>query len=70
MIIIDDKFWMAEALKAAEQAYRQEKCRWVQFGRGDREVARTYNLRETLQDPAHAEILALREGARCGDTGG
>jgi len=66
VIIIDDKFWMAEALKAAEQAYRQGE---VPVGailvEGYREVARTYNLRETLQDPtAHAEILALREGAR------
>lgn len=61
-----DDYWMTEALSEALLAYQKGE---VPVGAvlvdGDQLVARAHNLRETLQDPtAHAEILALREGAR------
>lgn len=63
---MNDNYWMTEALSEALAAYRKGE---VPVGAvlvdGDQLVAKAHNLRETLQDPtAHAEILALREGAR------
>lgn len=63
---MNDSYWMTEALSEALLAYHKGE---VPVGAvlvdGDQIVARAHNLRETLQDPtAHAEILALREGAK------
>jgi tRNA(adenine34) deaminase len=53
---------LEEARRAAERGEVPVGAVLVQ---GDRVIGRGHNLRETLGDPlAHAEILALREGAR------
>ena len=53
---------LEEARRAADRGEVPVGAVLVQ---GDRVIGRGHNLRETLGDPlAHAEILALREGAR------
>lgn len=61
-----DSYFMRLALDEARKAAR---CGEVPVGAilvcDDKIVGRGYNLREKLQDPtAHAEMIALREGAR------
>ncbi len=61
-----DKHFMKLALDEARKAAR---CGEVPVGAilvcDDKIVGQGYNLREKLQDPtAHAEMIALREGAR------
>jgi len=65
-VVDGDRAWLEIALAMADRAGRMGN---VPVGAvvviDGREVARAGNLRETLNDPtAHAEILALRDGAR------
>lgn len=60
------EFFMREALREAEKAYRKDE---VPIGcvivNGGGIVARAHNLRETKSSPlAHAEILCLEKAAR------
>lgn len=62
----DHRFFMEEALRAAEEAYQAGE---VPVGAvavyGNEILARAGNQRESLKDPtAHAEILVLQEAAR------
>src|SRR6478736_3521389 len=62
----DDLHWMGLALSEARAAAKRGEvpvgC--VLVGKDGTELARGYNLRETLQDPsAHAEMVALRAAA-------
>lgn len=65
-VLAEDERWMAVALAEADQAALKGEvpvgCVLTLEGR---ELARGHNLRESLQDPtAHAELVAIREGAR------
>jgi len=57
--------WMRMALQEAALAAQEGEIPvGAVLTRGDELLARTHNLREQTQDPtAHAELLALREGA-------
>jgi tRNA(adenine34) deaminase len=60
-----DEYLMKIALNEAYKAYSTDE---VPVGaiivKGDKIIARGYNLRETLKDPtAHAEIIALRKAS-------
>lgn len=62
----EDERWMAVALAEADRAASEGEvpvgCVLVRAGD---ELARAHNLRESSQDPtAHAEVLAIRAGAR------
>ena len=57
----NDEYWMAEALKEAKKAFREDE---VPVGAvvvfENRVIGRGYNQVETLQDPtAHAEMIAI-----------
>lgn len=60
-----DEYYMGIALKEAENAFRKDE---VPVGAvlviNDRIITSAHNLRETENDPtAHAELLAIKEGA-------
>jgi tRNA(adenine34) deaminase len=64
---VDDRYWMTEALAEARRAAAIGE---VPIGavvvRGEEILGRGYNRRESDGDPlAHAEMLAIREAARC-----
>lgn len=62
----DDAFWMQRALDAARTAAQhQEVPVGAVLVHGDECITATFNQTLTQRDPtAHAEILALREGAQ------
>lgn len=66
MFTKDDEYWMQQALELAEQAAKAEEVPVGAILILDNEViGEGYNRPISLADPtAHAEILALREGAR------
>lgn len=64
--LASDEYFIKEALKEAEKAYRKGE---IPVGAlivvNGQIVARTYNQKETTCDPtAHAEILAIREASK------
>ncbi len=67
---MNDEHWMALALQeAARAADRGEVPVGAVIVRGDEEIGRAHNRRETDRDPlAHAELIALRQAA--GHVGG
>lgn len=65
MLVLDDEHFMRQALKEAEQAFKQDE---VPIGAvivgGGRVVARAHNLTEKLNDvTAHAEMQAITSAA-------
>lgn len=62
----DDAFWMGKAIEQAEKAAaRGEVPIGAVIVKDGKITARGHNLRESLQDPAaHAELLAIRRGAK------
>lgn len=65
MLVLDDEHFMRQALKEAEQAFKQDE---VPIGAvivgGGRLVARAHNLTEKLNDvTAHAEMQAITSAA-------
>ncbi|MBK8225899.1 MAG: nucleoside deaminase [Flavobacteriales bacterium] len=65
MLVLDDEHFMRQALKEAEQAFKQDE---VPIGAvivgGGRIVARAHNLTEKLNDvTAHAEMQAITSAA-------
>jgi tRNA(adenine34) deaminase len=65
-IIMDDVLFMTIALEEARKAFDKAETPVGAIVVKDGEViARSYNLRETLQDPtAHAEMIAIKDAAR------
>ncbi len=64
-LTVSDESWMSIALHEAQQAYEQGE---VPIGavvvKGNNEIARAHNLRETWQDAtAHAELIAIRRAS-------
>jgi tRNA(adenine34) deaminase len=65
-IILDDAFFMREALKQAKKAFEKDEVPVGAIIQRDGEIiARAHNLRETHQDAtAHAELLAIRKACK------
>ncbi len=63
--VFSDEYFMNEALKEAEQAFREEEIPVGAVVVADNQViARAHNMTEQLQDvTAHAEILAITAAA-------